>query len=271
MFSFKNSITFISLFISQFGLSAQETDDIKIINSSYKSGEQLTYLISYTWFFLWTDVGEVTFKVSSEVWEGKDVLHLKCSGNTYPFYDWFFKVRDLYESWIDPNTQQPLHFNRSIYEGGYTKENEYKFDWSTNQVLIRIKRKNEPNKFDTLKVENNTYDVISAIYAARNLNYSNIELGKIFPVTTIFDKEIYKIGFKFLGKEEKRIDGIGRLNCLKFQVDLVVGDVFSGNQKLYVWVTDDLNHVPVFIESPIKVGSIKARVIKWKGLFTSQS
>jgi len=266
MFSFKNLAIYITLSLSPLILLAQKVTEGKSINTSYQSGEQVTYLISYTWFCLWTDVGEVTFKVTNETKDGKYVLHLKCTGSTYPFYDWFFKVRDLYESWIDPSTQQPVHFNRAINEGGFTKENEYQFDWSKDQVFVRVRRKSNPSKYNTLKIEKNTYDVISAIYAARNFNYSNIKPDKIFPITAIFDKEIYKVGYKFLGREEKQIKGIGKLNCLKFQVDLVVGDIFANNQKLYVWVTDDQNHIPAIIESPIKIGSIKARVTSWTGL-----
>lgn len=245
---------------------AQETTDCPITNSAFQVGEQITYSISYSWFFLWTDIGEVTFTVSSANKFGRDLLHLKSTGHTYPFYDSFFKVRDLYESWVDPKTIQPIYFNRAIYEGGFTKENEYQFDWLNNQALIRIRRKNGPNQFDTLKVDSCTLDIISAIYTARNLDYSNNQVNRIFPVTALFDKEIYHIGFKFLGREQKNIRGIEKLSCLKFIVDIVVGDIFSGDQKIYVWVTDDPNHLPIYIESPIKIGTIKAKVIQMKGL-----
>jgi len=255
------TISFISLCTF-----AQHNTDCQVASPAFQEGERVTYLISYSWFVLWMDVGEVNFTVSRGEQLGRDLLHIKSEGHTFPFYDSFFKVRDLYESWVDPSTIQPIYFNRAIYEGGYTKENEYQFDWPNNQVSIRIRRKNGPNKFDTLKVDRCTFDVISAIYTARNFDYSNIQTGKIFPVTALFDREIYRIGYKFLGRDQKNIKGIGKLTCLKFMVDIVVGDVFTGDQKLYVWVTDDPNHLPVYIESPIKIGTIKARIARWDGL-----
>lgn len=259
-------VTINILFLIPSTLYAQKVSDCGVANLAFQAGEEITYVASYSWLMLWTDVGEATFTVSSEKKNGKDLLHIKSVGITYPFYDFFFKVRDLYETWIDPGTLQPIYFNRAIDEGGFKKENEYKFDWSKNQVETRIRRKSGPNQFDTLVINKCTYDVVSAIYAARNFNYTNIQKGKIFPVNAIFDKEIYHIGYKFLGEERKHIKDLGRINCLKFQVDLVVGDVFAGDQKLYVWVTNDMNHIPVFIESPIIVGSVKARVVHWKGL-----
>jgi len=259
-------VTFIFIIAISVHLSAQDKKSCGIKNTSFKDGEKITYVISYTWSFLWTDVGEAEFTVKRDKKFGKDVLHLHSFGKTYHFYDWFFKVRDLYESWVDPVTLQPVYFNRDIYEGGFTKQNEYTFNWNQDKIYTRIKRKKGPNKYDTLKIEKCTYDVVSAIYIARNLDFAQIKPNKIFPVTVVLDREIYHVGYKFLGKEKKNIKGLGKYNCLKFQVDLVVGDVFSGNQKLYVWVTDDQNKVPISIESPIKVGSIKARVIKWEGL-----
>lgn len=266
MYHQKLVIVYLLLIFFSYTLKAQEPDDCLTTNIAFNPGEQVVYVVSYSWLFLWTEVGEVTFTVTMEKIDGKDLLHCKGVGNTYAFYDFFFKVRDLYETWLDPSTMKPIHFNRAINEGGYLKENEYRFDWSRNQVATRIRRKSDSNQFDTLKIDRCTNDVVSAIYAARNFNYKNINKDKIFPVTAIFDKEIYHMGFKFLGKEMKSVKGLGDINCLKFQVDLIVGDIFKGDQKLYVWVTDDLNHMPVVVESPIKIGTIKARVSYWKGM-----
>ncbi|HNT42559.1 MAG TPA: DUF3108 domain-containing protein, partial [Tenuifilaceae bacterium] len=151
-------------------------------------------------------------------------------------------------------------------EGGFTKENEYFYDWNKNQVAIRVRRKKGPNRYDTLSVSRCTYDVISAVYAARNLDFSGIKPGKTFPVEVLMDEEVYHIGYRFLGREEKRVSGLGRFRCLKFQIDVVAGDIFSGDQKLYLWVTDDANKLPVAVETPIQVGSIKARLNTYEGL-----
>lgn len=254
------------LALSSFTLSAQKKDICGITNTSFVVGERVTYTVSYTWLMLWTDVGEVNFEVKSDKKFGRDALHLHCTGKSYPFYDWFFKVRDLYESWVDPVTLEPIYFNRAINEGGYKKENEYTFKKKSNQIYARIKRRDKPSTYDTLNVPSCTYDVVTAIYISRNLDFSKAEIGKVIPVSVALDREVYNVGYKFLGRETKNISGLGKFKCLKFQVDLVAGDVFSGEQKLMVWVTDDRNKIPISIESPIKVGSIKVRVIDWHGL-----
>jgi hypothetical protein len=257
--------TLLLLVVSEATLS-QSVNPCGIVNRSFASGEKLVFEISYTWLFVWTDVGMAELTVSAEKRFGRDLLHIKASGETHTFYNWFFEVHDLYETWVDPVTVEPVYFNRDIYEGGFTKENEYFYDWNKNQVAIRVRRKKGPNRYDTLSVSRCTYDVISAVYAARNLDFSGIKPGKTFPVEVLMDEEVYHIGYRFLGREEKRVSGLGRFRCLKFQIDVVAGDIFSGDQKLYLWVTDDANKLPVAVETPIQVGSIKARLTTYEGL-----
>lgn len=266
MNSTKRSILLlIFLFAFLYG-STQSNRGCNIVNNAFKSGETLVYEMSYTWFLVWTDVGEVKFTVNTDKRFGKEHLHLKAVGRSYAFYDWFFKVRDLYESWVDPTTLEPRYFNRDIYEGGFTKENEYNFNWNKNELSVRVRRKQGANRFDTLKIDKCTYDVVTAIYVARNLDFSNVKPGKVFPVKAIMDEKVYDVGYRFLGREEKKIADIGLFKCLKFQVDVVAGDIFKGDQKIYVWVTDDNNKVPVFIESPIIVGKVMARLKSVSGL-----
>ena len=44
------------------------------------------------------------------------------------------------------------------------------------------------------------------------------------------------------------------------------GTIFEGGEKMTIWVTDDLNHLPVRIESAIIVGSVKADMMSFKNL-----
>ena len=60
--------------------------------------------------------------------------------------------------------------------------------------------------------------------------------------------------------------GLGKFNCIKFRAKLIAGTLFSGGEAMTVWGTNDKNHVPLFVEAPILVGSVKAKIIRWKGL-----
>ncbi len=47
----------------------------------------------------------------------RPVYHVVGDGKTNPNYDFLFKVRDKYESFIDTATMEPLKFLRNINEG----------------------------------------------------------------------------------------------------------------------------------------------------------
>ena len=79
------------------------------------------------------------------------------------------------------------------------------------------------------------------------------------------DKELYPSYFKFLGRDEITTR-YGKFKVIKLAPLLVKGTVFNGGEKMIVWVTDDENHIPVRIETPIVVGSIKVDMVGYQNL-----
>ena len=236
---------------------------------SYKNfqvGEKVKYVLTYNWFLVWTDVGEVTFEVNEAMRNNQQAYHLIGKGKTYSFYDWFYQVRDIYETWVDPETLQPYYYKRDVNEGGYKIDITYEYNWNDSLAYAESKKTRQPFKKDTIPLTNCTYDIMSIIYYARSIDFSKYEVGEKIPLTLLLDSQIEPVYIRYLGKEERRVRGMGKFDCIKFSGYLVPGDVFKGGEDLEVWVTDDKNRLPVWIESPIKVGKIKARMVKYEGL-----
>ncbi|MFP4556853.1 MAG: DUF3108 domain-containing protein [Bacteroidales bacterium] len=268
MNTFYRLFVFLILLFSVESMDASEPEAAcDINNTAFKPGEKLSYLLSYTWFFVWTDVGEVTFSVNADTLDGNEALHLHTFGETYSFYDWFYKVRDTHETWVDAKTLKPIYFKLDVNQGSYTKENEYWFDWQSGIVDARIQRRGGKNNFYQIPMEDRCiYDVVSAIYMARNLDFSGIKPDQSFPLNVALDEELFNVSYRFIKAEQIKVRGAGKFNTLKFRVELVAGDIFGEGQYLYVWVTNDANRLPVYIESPIKVGKVRVRIDKWEGL-----
>jgi hypothetical protein len=77
------------------------------------------------------------------------------------------------------------------------------------------------------------------------------------------DDEVFNMYVRYLGKEEIKTK-YGRFRAIKFKPLLIEGTIFSGGEKMTVWVTDDENKIPVRIESPIVVGSVKVDMMSYK-------
>ncbi len=228
----------------------------KIRNTSTKSGEQITYKVYYTVAGAWIGAGQATFTNQLERYKGKYVYHITGDGKTFKSYDWFFKVRDKYESYIDTSTMLPEKFNRRVNEGGFKFFNSVTFNQKTHRAVSAKGVKKVPPCIQ---------DVLSSIYYARNIDFSKYKIGAKIPFSMYLDNKVYKIYIRYLGKELKKTKH-GYYKTIKFKPLLIEGTIFKGGEKMTVWVTDDANKIPVHIETPIVVGSIKVDLIKYKNL-----
>lgn len=223
------------------------TKDIpKQENVAFKEGEILSYRLHYGLM----DAGVAVLEVKPEVIDvsGRKVYHIVGNGYSKGAFDWFFKVRDRYETFMDKDALLPWLFVRRVYEGGITINQDYKFNHYTNKVDV-----GEGEKVD---IPQGTQDMISAFYAARNLDLSSAKEGDIFTINSIVDKEIWPLKIRYVGKETITCD-IGTFKCMKFRPIVQKGRIFKQEDDLNVWITDDKNHIPLRAQAKLLVGSIK--------------
>ncbi len=223
-------------------------------NNAFRAGEQINYTVYYAVAGIYVNAGTAVFSAALDRLNGRPVYHLKGVGKTNPSYDWIYKVRDLYESFIDTATLQPLKFIRNINEGGYKKFQTITFNHNANTAVT--------NK-GVFKVPDCVQDVLSAIYYARNINFNKYKAGDKIPFSMFLDDEVFNMYVRYLGKEEVKTK-YGKFRAIKFKPLLIEGTIFSGGEKMTVWVTDDENKIPVRIESPIVVGSVKVDMMSYR-------
>ncbi len=236
-------------------------------NITFQEGESLKYSVYYNWTAVWIKAGVATFDIASAEVDGKTAYHFIGKGRTSYSYDWVYKVRDTYESFVDPETMKPLYFLRDIQEGGYKQRNKYAFDHLNEQGTIeyryvkdKLKKENEP-----MNITRCTQDVISAVYNMRCVDHTQMEVGETVPIEMVLDGKIYDVHLRFIGLDTLNTD-LGTFRCAKFSPLLLEGDYFSGGEEMIIWATDDENRLPIMIESPIVVGHIKAYLTDFSGL-----
>ena len=233
-----------------------EEDFCGLRNNSFQAGEQLTYTVYYNVAGMYVNAGTAVFSNTQEKLGSRSVFHIVGTGNTNPNYDWVYKVRDRYETYIDVETLQPLKFVRNVNEGGYKKYENVTFNRTANTAVTTN---------GVFKVPGCVQDVLSSIYYARNINFNKYKAGDRIPFTMFLDNEVYNMYIRYLGKEDIKTK-YGRFRAIKFKPLLIKGTIFEGGEKMTVWVTDDENHIPVRIESPIVVGTVKVDMMSYKGL-----
>jgi hypothetical protein len=235
-------------------------------NISFKAGEKVLYHAYYNWGFIWINAGQVTFEVDQTNYLQQPAYHLKAYGSSYKSYDILFKVRDSFDVLVDTLHLVPFEFHRKTNEGSYTAHHHYIFDRQNNLVKSRISKENKPYVDSVFQWPSCSFDLLSMVYKARNIQFDNYKPGDKIPINMIVDGESHDLYIRYQGREDiKNRDG-RRFRCLKFSPLLVEGTIFKSGEGMTVWVTDDDNRIPIIVEAKILIGSVKAIFVGAKGL-----
>jgi hypothetical protein len=258
----------ISFAIGVLILAEPVTSSAQCLNDplAFQHGERIKYEVAYNWGMVWVDAGEVIFRVDTLTRNGVKMFRFDSYGESYKFYDWIFRVRDHFQALVEMEDFKPVWFNRDTHEGGYFVDNTYAYDWAAGKVISTRENSNQALIIDTLAIEPCTFDVLAAIYYARNLDFEDYDTGDKIPIRFLIDGEFFELYIRYLGKENKKTRSGAAYPCFKFSAMLVEGTIFSEGEDMVVWVTADENRVPVMVEAKILIGSIKAYLTGYENL-----
>ena len=226
-----------------------------IKHKAYKAGEKLRYRIHYGVI----DAGEAVLEVkkTDKTVKGRPLLHMVGTGRTLGSFNWFFKVRDRYETYIDEQGVFPWMFVRRVDEGGFKINQDYIFR-QDKEVVDNGEGKDYEAPFGI-------QDMLSSFYYARTLNLKDASIGDEFTVDMFIDNEVYPFKIKYLGDETIKTRK-GKFKCHKIRPIVMKGRIWEQEEDMTMWVTADQNKVPIEVKTKILVGSIKATLVDWEGL-----
>ncbi|MFV0607432.1 MAG: DUF3108 domain-containing protein [Niabella sp.] len=228
-----------------------------ITNTAFKEGEKVSFMVYYTvGGLINAKAGTGSFTTSLEKLNGRNVYHVVAEGKTLSSYEWAYKARDVYETYMDTETLQPLKFIRDVSEGGYKKYQNVFFNKSANTAI---------GNEGVFKVPACVQDVVSSVFYARNIDFNRLKTNSRIMFSMFLDNEVYQMSVKYLGRETVTTS-YGRFKAIKIRPVTIKGNIFEGDEKMTVWVTDDANHVPIRVESPIVVGKVRIDMTSFQGL-----
>jgi hypothetical protein len=219
----------------------------------FSKNEKLVYNASYNMSGLMTSFAEVTMQTSEVKTEKSSLYKLKCTAKTYSKWDSFFKIRDLFESYINPRNMSPLLYKRDTDEGGHKRYEKYTFNHKKQRVkTIYRNRRGENTK--TLTLNSGTKDLVSTLYYVRSLPVAQAKNGDAKTFKILFDREEKFVKLTFLGKET--IDSkLGKKACYKIAVNVTNEKLLKGTNQNIIWLTADKHKIPLQIKFSIAVGT----------------
>lgn len=246
----KKILSLIAVFLAVFGFS-QELANIN-------SGETLTYRIHYGAL----NAGTATLTAQKTTFKDEPHLYVKGVGKTSGAVRAFFKVDDVYESFINYNTALPSYYVRNVKEGSYSQHLQTVFNHNNN-TLILTDKKNTYNGSKLIKSVAGVQDMLSAFYFLRTLDQNQLKVGTTKNLNVWIDDELFPFQLRVTGTADVKTK-FGVINCLKITPLVKSGRVFKAKEGVVLYVSNDANHIPVSITAQLAVGSITADLDSYK-------
>jgi hypothetical protein len=225
----------------------------KIENKAFKEGEKLTFDVKYG--FVTAGIATMHVQKIKRI-SGRNAYMIAFDVNTVPSFDWIYKVRDHYETYLDVEGLFPWRFEQHIREGSFSRDFSAYFDHR------KKKAKTSKGEFDIPVYVN---DILSAFYIARTFDYSKMKENDLIPMKNFYKDKVYDLNIKYLGKERITVDA-GTFDCIVVEPLVQEGGLFKSEGSIVIWLTDDDLKVPVKVKTKVVVGSIDAELSKYEKL-----
>jgi len=235
-------------------INGQTDIDFRTIeNKAFTVGEKLTFDVKYG--FVTAGVAIMAVPRIKRI-SGREAYNITFDVNSVPSFDWIYKVRDHYETYLDVQGLFPWRFEQHIREGNFSRDFSAFFDQRNG------KAKTTGGEY---KIPRYVNDIVSAFYYARTLNFSKLKYGGIIRLKNFYKDSVYTLDVKYLGTD-KAIVPAGTFNCMVVEPIIVKGGLFKSEGSIFVWLTDDDLHLPVKVKTKVVIGSIDAVLTSYQGL-----
>ena len=220
------------------------------------TGEHLEYTISYS--FIRAGNAYINFKEDSL----SSDYHIYAFSKTIGLADILYRIRDIYECYMNAQTGLPRLGIRNVREGSYRQYNEVQFDHDSRPDSTIV----TSQLTGVHVVPKNIFDILSGFYYFRK-NYVPEQLNEkdTILIKTYFTDEVWDLQIRYAKRETVKTQ-IGKIACLRFDPVTEIGRAFKTQNDMSVWFSDDANRVPVKIYLNLVVGSVKVELTSYSGL-----
>ncbi len=191
-------------------------------------------------------VGSSAMEVRSiESIRGRDAWHTTfwLKGGTF-----FYRVNDVFESWIDVETFSSLRFVKQLEEG--TEDRAQQYEIYPERGMYVNQRNDKPTR--TLPTVRQPLDDGSFLYFIRTIP---LVVGETYDFSRYFIPDRNPVRIKVLRRERVTVPA-GTFNAIVVQPVIKTKGIFSEDGHAEVWLSDDSARMVLQLKSRLVFGSL---------------
>lgn len=258
----KTPRSFLLLFIVSLAFSIANAQG-NITQSPYTDGETLVYEGKASKaIFRGISVADIKFAVSAAPNKKDFIVESEAVSKGSLLRIFRFKFLERISSTVDGKTFSVLRSVKRDEQGNRVRDSEATFDYAQKKVTYVETDPNDtarPPRRIASAIENNTYDLVSGVYAMRRLP---LAVGKTFYLNVSDSGLIYKVPVRVTAREMQN-SVLGKKICFRVEPD-IFGDGRMIEQKgsMILWITDDERRLPLRAQLNTNIGRIEVKLRK---------
>jgi hypothetical protein len=194
-------------------------------------------------------------------------------GKTAGFGGALVSVEDTWRTYIDTAAFVSHRFYRHLEEGDYRREEVTDFTPLTNSAVMKFEDYNAKDPSTkphnkgkkSFKTPDYAQDIVSGYYYLRTVDFSKYNVGDVIKVAGVIEDATYNLQIRYKGKEEVKTK-FGRVMAHKLVPIMPANQMFSGENSIRFWVSDDKNRVPVRVEADMFIGKVVCEIRDYSNL-----
>jgi hypothetical protein len=167
-----------------------------------------------------------------------------------------YYIHDQYKSYIDCDGLFSWRFKQKIHEQKYKKKAWATFDQKKHQAYT---------KDTTVSIPEFEHDVISAFMYVRTMDLKSMPDGSNFQIYNFWEDSTYAIDVNIIKRERIKVPA-GTFDCIVVEPTIAGGGLFTNDEKIWIWLTDDERKIPVKVGTKLFFGYVGAELKHYEGV-----
>jgi hypothetical protein len=238
----------------------------KMNNTFFRAGEELTYDLYYKYGLINTKAGISSLKTVAEKFNNTDAYKMTLLAESLGTARKFFKLNDTLTCYTTKDIV-PLAYLKNAREGKEHTVERVIYTYGSQGVSLNTRRvKNGEFRFEeTVKSSTCMYDMMSIVFYARTLDYTEMKKGDTSKADFISGREKVSMIIEYAGIETVEANDDKKYSCIKLTLSIMDKAFSDKKEAMKVYITNDNNRLPVRLESKLNIGSTRAILKSYKG------